>query len=304
MSLSFYSHGKLLITGEYAVLDGALSLAAPTRKGQSLTIAPHDGDALLWTSRDPDGHVWFETEFGREELIGGDSASDPHDIRGRLLHTLLTARKLNPEFLSGNGAFSVETSLEFPREWGLGSSSTLIHNLSQWAKTDPFELHRLSFGGSGYDIACAAHSCPILFQRNNGFPRVQEVAFNPSFAKQLYFVHLNRKQDSREAITAYRKFNKPREGLIQEVSGLTRKILASNTLQEFEKYIDAHENLISGMLGMPTIKESLFQDFTGSIKSLGAWGGDFILATIHSQSPKYFAEKGYNTIVHFNEMVL
>ena len=304
MSLSFYSHGKLLITGEYAVLDGALSLATPTRKGQSMTVSPHDGDTLLWTSRDPDGRIWFETQFGREELDGGDSASAAHDIRGRLLRILLTARKLNPEFLSGNGGFSVETRLEFPREWGLGSSSTLIHNLSQWAKTDPFELHRLSFGGSGYDIACAAHSCPLLFQRNNGLPMVQEVRFNPSFARQLYFVHLNRKQDSREAIAAYRRFNKLREGFIQEVSGLTRKILVSNTLQEFEKHIEAHEKLLSGILGIPTIKESLFQDFTGSIKSLGAWGGDFILATVHSQSPEYFAEKGFNTIVHFHEMVL
>ena len=27
----FYSHGKLLITGEYAVLDGAKAIALPTK---------------------------------------------------------------------------------------------------------------------------------------------------------------------------------------------------------------------------------------------------------------------------------
>ena len=34
----FYSPGKLLLTGEYVVLDGAKSLAIPTIFGQSLNI--------------------------------------------------------------------------------------------------------------------------------------------------------------------------------------------------------------------------------------------------------------------------
>ena len=31
---TFYSNGKLLITGEYVVLDGAKALALPTKFGQ------------------------------------------------------------------------------------------------------------------------------------------------------------------------------------------------------------------------------------------------------------------------------
>ena len=38
----FYSHGKLLLTGEYVVLDGAKALAIPTNKGQYLTVKPID----------------------------------------------------------------------------------------------------------------------------------------------------------------------------------------------------------------------------------------------------------------------
>jgi mevalonate kinase len=37
--LDFYSHGKLLITSEYAVLDGAKALALPTRLGQKLSVS-------------------------------------------------------------------------------------------------------------------------------------------------------------------------------------------------------------------------------------------------------------------------
>ena len=36
MKKTFYSNGKLLITGEYVVLDGAKALALPTKYGQNL----------------------------------------------------------------------------------------------------------------------------------------------------------------------------------------------------------------------------------------------------------------------------
>ena len=35
---TFYSNGKLLLTGEYLVLNGAVALAIPTKFGQTLTI--------------------------------------------------------------------------------------------------------------------------------------------------------------------------------------------------------------------------------------------------------------------------
>lgn len=302
MNLKFYSHGKLLISGEYAVLDGALSLAVPTKKGQFLHISPNDSRWLVWKSFDPGG-CWFETRFSMEELRPGNAHTMTDDIRGRLLAVLLTARKLNPEFLSGQIGFSVESRLEFPRDWGLGSSSSLLSNLAQWAGADAFELQRLTFGGSGYDVACAATRRPILYQLNNKLPKVREVSFKPPFSGQLYFVHLNRKQDSREGIAAYRRAGKPPESFIAAVSKLTRNILKAQELQAFERLIEDHESLLAGMLGMPTVKESYFPDYPGSIKSLGAWGGDFILATDRGGCQEYFTGKGFTTIIPFNEMV-
>ena len=38
MKQTFYSNGKLLITGEYLVLDGAKAFALPTKFGQNLII--------------------------------------------------------------------------------------------------------------------------------------------------------------------------------------------------------------------------------------------------------------------------
>ncbi len=81
-----------------------------------------------------------------------------------LLKILLEAKRLNPNFLNGKMGYEVHTTLSFPREWGLGSSSTLISNIAQWANVDPFALLSETFNGSGYDIACAQHNRPIIYQ--------------------------------------------------------------------------------------------------------------------------------------------
>jgi hypothetical protein len=55
---------------------------------------------------------------------------------------------------------------------------------------------------------------------------------------------------------------------------------------------------------MKTIKESLFPDFNGIIKSLGAWGGDFVLAIAKENPTDYFKERGFKTIVSYKDMIL
>ena len=58
---SYYSHGKLLISSEYAVLDGAKALALPTKFGQSLEVKPIESPEIRWKSFDHNGKLWFET---------------------------------------------------------------------------------------------------------------------------------------------------------------------------------------------------------------------------------------------------
>ena len=47
---TFYSHGKLLISSEYAVLDGAQALALPTKFGQTLNVESISGAIIHWKS--------------------------------------------------------------------------------------------------------------------------------------------------------------------------------------------------------------------------------------------------------------
>ena len=68
--------------------------------------------------------------------------------------------------------------------------------------------------------------------------------------------------------------------------------------------MEYHEILLSEVLETITIKEQLFSDFEGVIKSLGAWGGDFIMVISLKNPKNYFSEKGYSLILGFDEVVL
>jgi len=94
--------------------------------------------------------------------------------------------------------------------------------------------------------------------------------------------------------------------LITEISDLTERILNADNLQDFEKYICEHEDIVGTLLEFQPVKSRLFADFWGEVKSLGAWGGDFVLATSQKSEAEtrlYFQEKGYGTVLRWNEMM-
>ncbi|MCB8999087.1 MAG: hypothetical protein H6540_03320 [Bacteroidales bacterium] len=64
---------------------------------------------------------------------------------------------------------------------------------------------------------------------------------------------------------------------IREIDAITDGMLACTELREFRHLMREHENIISKLLGIPSISEKQLNDFNGDIKSLGAWGGDFIM---------------------------
>ncbi|GAA4815156.1 GYDIA family GHMP kinase [Litoribaculum gwangyangense] len=302
MNKRFYSNGKLLLTGEYVVLDGALSLAVATKYGQSLTIEEIDGPKIIWQSLDEKSATWFEETFSIKQITSLPTPQE--DISNRLFQILNAAKQLNPKFLDSENGFKITTQLDFPRNWGLGTSSTLVNNIAQWANIDAFSLLKNSFSGSGYDIACAQHNKPITYQLKDKKPIVKEVDFNPSFKNYLYFVHLNKKQNSREGIEQYHSNKENAKFAISEINDITTKILESNTFENFRRLIDAHEAIISKITKQVSVKQLLFDDFEGSIKSLGAWGGDFVLATSEVNPTDYFKKRGFKTVVCFDDMVL
>lgn len=305
MMKSFRSNGKLLISGEYVVLDGALSLAIPTKYGQSLDIEPHNEPKIIWKSLDYKNQVWFEGEFNIKAIHKPISNNlVPHTAHKRLLQILIAATSLNPEFLNGTTGFKITTILDFPQNWGLGTSSTLINNIAQWANINPYTLLEKTFGGSGYDIACAQNNTPITYKLKDKLPVVNTIDFNPVFKNQLYFVYLNKKQDSRDGIAHYKARKNESKSMIFDINEITTKMIACSSIDEFDLLINEHENIISNITKQQVIKSLLFSDFNGEIKSLGAWGGDFILVTSKTNPTIYFNKKGYDTVIAYADMIL
>lgn len=295
MAHSFYAHGKLLISGEYAVLKGARALATPTVKGQMLHYFADDKGRLKWRSFDHQDEVWFTATFS---LAGNTLQTSDIGAAEYLSQLLKEASRLAQKGIpSGEAA----THLEFPGNWGLGSSSTLIHLVAQWFEVNPMELFFSIHQGSGYDVACAGSENAIIYQKHGEHGLSAPVSLPESFRKVL-FVHLNKKQKSLPEVKKFLRNNQDQDK-INAVANLCDAFLTTGNPEELAEVMDEHERLMSGLLGLPTVKQKLFPDFPGSIKSLGAWGGDFIMAA-GDESSAYFEKKGYPTYRSFIEMVL
>ncbi len=302
----FYARGKLLLCGEYFVLDGAKAIGLPSKFGQSLMIkSTNKSEVIHWKSITSLGECWFEATFRLPNLEIIHSTDLP---TGKALsNILIQARRLNPGFLIDSLGLEVESKLEFPRLWGLGSSSTLLYNMAQWSAVDAFELSANTFGGSGYDIACAGADKAISYQLKNGKPQFEEILFAPDFCDRLFFIYLSKKQNSRSAIKRYRHKAKNTPALVSEVSRLSDEFLQAQNLKEFQKAIRLHEEIVSNTIEMPKVQDLYFSDFDGAIKSLGAWGGDFVLAATEMDSKEaraYFNKKGFEVFFKYKEMVI
>lgn len=302
----YFGHGKLLLTGEYFVLDGALSLALPTKVGQSLSVKyyPSFTPTLSWKSYDVNGNCWFDSQFEFWHFKCLDE--NPSEEALFLQKILQQVRKENTHFLRDDVGVKVETRLGFPLTWGLGSSSSLIYNIAQWAYISPFELLFKTHGGSGYDIACAQSDGPIAYKKVSSGPNWSPIYFHPSFKDHLYFVYLGKKQNSRDAIKEYMKKRPIDQALIAKITELTQEFLGAQTLKQFQSLMLAHEEIISKTLDLPMVKNTLFPDFPGAVKSLGAWGGDFVLAaTEHDLEfvKTYFGAKGLSTVYRYSDLI-
>ena len=306
---SFHAHGKLLLTAEYLVLDGAAALALPCKYGQSMQVVSTSGAGRIveCKSLDSTGQAWFKGSFDIDKL--SVLSSTDAEIAERFLSILKFLVEQNESAFSMDTHLAFTHQIDFARDWGLGTSSTLIYNMATWAGVDAYDLLESTFGGSGYDIACAGAKGPLRYRRKSPEPRFEEVDFRPSFSEHIYFVYLGKKQNSREGIKNYRALDNEakKPHAIAEVEELNDNILAAKKLSDFEESIREHEGIISNIIGMPKVKDLYFSDLEGAAKSLGAWGGDFVLLTWeegHDALKKYCESKGFEVVIPYHKMIL
>lgn len=283
---------------------GATALVLPLRRGQSLSVTPSLEPGITWKAYEND-ELWFMADFQWPPLKLVSTSDE--EIAVKLYSFLKAALELNANGMAEDYSYQVITEMNFHRGWGFGSSAAVISNIAWWFDIDPFELYFKLFRGSGFDIAGARAKGPILYQLQDQQPVITEVDFNPLFRDHLYFVYLGKKQDSQVSVDRFRMDFVPDQHIIEQVDDLTDKVLKATSLEEFGKYIGEHEELIAQILRTEPVKRLYFNDFDGHLKSLGAWGGDFIMAVFpgdRESLERYFLRKGLDTIFSFDELVL
>jgi mevalonate kinase len=301
----FYGHGKLLLTGEYFVLDGARALSIPTRLGQHMRVQQLSGNTntLYWVALDHLKQPWLNLAFDKTDFSCINSDSTEAAVLSKILNQ---TRILNPDFLMDDKDVAVETYLEFPNDWGLGSSSTLLYCISQWAGVGAYTLLQNTIGGSGYDVVSAGSNTPILYHLTEQKPQWQQVSFMPPFADQLYFVHTGRKQRSNAGIKHYRENAKRIANCVKWLDRLTESMLQCQSLRKMEQIMAEHESIIAEELKLPKANDELLPDYWGAVKSLGAWGGDFIMLTNDRSEEElrgYLLTKGLPVVFSYDKLM-
>lgn len=297
--MEFYSSGKLMLTGEYVVLAGATALSIPTKRGQSMRATPSTRNTIHWKSIDHQGNCWFENEFSLVDFSVEQSINEMVEKR---LTALFQHIQRNTSIFSDEQGFDIVTTLEFERQWGLGSSSTLIANLAKWSGVEPIKLLHAAFKGSGYDVATGMENNATLYQITNGQAKWETTQFQPPFSHQIFFVYLGEKKQSEEEVMKF-DIECVSQQDIELFNELTADLLTCETLPDFSYIMTSHELELARILNRPTIKYTRFRDYPFAIKSLGGWGGDFILVVGNKDDQAYFRNKGYDTILEWDEMI-
>ena len=343
----YKSNGKFLLTGEYLVLKGATALALPLKKGQSLKVEnldSNDGlihwDAFYKTTDNGQQttdivHSLSSTDNGQQttdivhSLVQSSESNSPwfsavldkndfsikstddKEKAERLSDILTKAKALNENIFTEAHDYKFSTHLDFDPQWGLGSSSTLINNIAEWAEINPYKLLDQTFKGSGYDIACAKYNHPIFFEVMRTAPqaisqKIEAANFDPVFKDNLYFVYLGHKQNSAREIKAFLSKDKNYDSEIKSISEISRALPNIQTLRDFCYFIKIHEEITAACLEQKRLRK-YFNDFEGEIKSLGAWGGDFFLVATEwdeEKVKKYFDSKDLNIVFRYQDIVL
>ena len=337
----YKSNGKFLLTGEYLVLKGATALALPLKKGQSLEVEnldSNDGlihwDAFYKTTDNgqqttdiahssklrvqssefraqssESNSPWFSAVLDKNDF--SIKSTDDKEKAERLSDILTKAKALNENIFTEAHDYKFSTHLDFDPQWGLGSSSTLINNIAEWAEINPYKLLDQTFKGSGYDIACAKYNHPIFFEVMRTAPqaisqKIEAANFDPVFKDNLYFVYLGHKQNSAREIKAFLSKDKNYDSEIKSISEISRALPNIQTLRDFCYFIKIHEEITAACLEQKRLRK-YFNDFEGEIKSLGAWGGDFFLVATEwdeEKVKKYFDSKDLNIVFRYQDIVL
>jgi len=114
-----YAHGKLLLSGEYFVLDGAKAFAIPTHYGQLFKVyqvVDTGQPNIVWKSLDHQNKIWLEVHFNLKNNSLETVFTSDKSLGKKLEQMLNVAIKRTDQELEL--PLEIYTYLEFPTNWG------------------------------------------------------------------------------------------------------------------------------------------------------------------------------------------
>ena len=197
---------------------------------------------------------------------------------------------------------SFRYEINFHRKYGFGTSATFISLLSQWSGVDPYILLEKSFGGSGFDVATATATSPVVYKirERSTIP----VKIPESIQPQLLFIYLGKKQHSAREVLSFEKIHTTKKQ-VSQMNSIVNNVLRCEEIETMELLMEESEELLSKILNAVPVKKMYFEDYPFAIKSLGAWGGDFIMATFRDEDTarQYFNKKGCKPVFNYKQLI-
>jgi len=297
----YHSNGSFLLTGEYLVSQGSQAIVLPLKKGQSLVVKPIQEDLLVWESI-YDEETLFTAVFSTDQI---DIIESTDGEEALFVRTVLRTAMDHLASLASLPGYSIQAVHNYPFHLDPGTRPALIAGVAAWFNINPFRLCRAIMQDSGYSIAGARSSQPILYEVVDASPDYKQIALNLSFTDNIYFVYTGGDKGlSGEREKIERAGNIPQ--LISKIREINKNIIQSGSLEDFEQALLEYEQLLSGVLDEKSYQERLFGGFSGVIKPLTSKSSEFLLVTwkgTMDELREYFA--GYNllTLFHWDELI-
>ena len=282
-----------MLCGEYAVLCGALAIAFPTKFRQCMEVEYRPGTGWIhWQSYDFEGFQWLRCSFHPDD----DCSQHPlKNVLQPIQAMLRCVRERNAGAMPSDKDVTFRVKASFRKEWGLGSSSALIANIARWSGVDPWELMQLSFPGSGYDVAVAFHGKALTYRLDGGARDIRFLEYIPSWLEDFRVVFTGKKVNSRDSVNENKSMFHKLEPHVAELDRIARGLLTADSSAEACELLQRYEEILSVTLEMEP-GARLFPGYSGTIKSLGAWGGDAILVEYRQGE----FEEVFQNLISFN----
>ena len=289
-----------MLTAEYLVMAGADALVMPINKEQELWLEESSNSLLKWESYF-NQDLWFEAVFHPDDfrVMSSTDIKKANYVSG-LLKSALKLTKNRPRLHHS----VIKTDLQFNPDWGMGSSSTLIVNLSHLFDINAFDLHKSVSNGSGFDIAAGMSGFPFRYRLKRNKREISPIILPDLFYEHAYFVYLGKKVSSDQAIESFNPSDPTWKMPVKYINEITAQFSEVDSFEELSRITAEHEMFMSEVLGMASPVKR-FADYPYGMKSLGAWGGDFIMV-MHPRNKKevekYFHHKGCPVVFSAKEL--